>query len=158
MGSSTSVLSVRKQFTPEYIQYILLSDEAKGLQELWEPDLGDHVRDVNGDLVIVVGTAKAGGLWVLDLMDEEGTIYDAHSSMVAWLPTLRDLLQVVEGAGYDVLYEGWTEDGERRHSFTAARPAEAKPSWSEAFIDVGWETDRMLAAARLAVRAIGGKS
>jgi hypothetical protein len=112
------------QFSPEYIAYIL-SDEAKGLQRLWNVQPGDwYVRPTESVPELVTGM-----------------ILSWDFTACIWLPTLWQLLQIIERAGW-----GWIRDKQGR--WTGYRPKHVA-------IRVSGSED-MLAAAKLAVRAIGG--
>ena len=137
-----------QQFTPEYIAFIL-SDEAKALQALWEPEEGDWFVatapyvEVEGDdwpeIDIEVGEINSiHSAWRM-----EGGEYKTAG---AWLPTLRQLVALVERTDKTLF-------------FNRVVNAEGKePIWQVGFHG-GWEIfdkDLLLAAAQLAVRAIQG--
>ena len=103
-----------QQFTQEYIQFIL-SDKAKALQALWNLasySVGDHVL-VGGRLGIVADLdtrdyfADEGVRYFAiafdhpnrrALGDPEREVWERHS--LTWLPSLFQLLRIIEGAGW----------------------------------------------------------
>jgi len=114
-----------EQFSQEYIAF-MLSDEAKVLREKWEPKEGD--RFAMGDSYIGLVSHSWGRICT-------GTV---------WLPSLFQLIRIIEGAGWEWrrfggLFLGWPH-----------KPPTQEP--------IGFDDkDIMLAAAQLAARAVGGK-
>jgi len=148
------------QFSPEYIAHIL-SDEAKGLQEVWRRNgvsEGDHCVGTNRDTGGVRGVVHRhrlqttdGGMAAGFAVSENlnGTLhwYCNKDKRIpedwAWLAGLYDLLQIIEGAGVRI---------------SIFAPEEYSEHWLIAGDRVGEsadDRDLMLAAAKLAVRAIG---
>ena len=117
------------------------SDEAKGLQRGREFGIGD---------------------WYIPCPErpEPRLIknrLDMSCRRVDWikLPSLFQLIRIIEGAGYDVSSTWSWRTGERQHRYVAMRPEENGLPYC--YIESSWETDRMLAAAKLAARAVEGK-
>lgn len=151
------------QFSQEYIDYIL-SDDAKALQEVWRRDgvsEGDDCVGTNGDTSGLRGIVHrhrlkmtdggmATGFAVSENLD--GILHwycnkDKHiPEDWAWLPSLHDLLRIIEGAGWQ-----WSRSPAHWEAWRPASAAigDAVKEW--AIIE---DTEDMLAAARLAVRAI----
>ena len=130
------------QFTPEYIQYIL-SDEAKGLQELLSRS-GEGVWFIEccqDDLV--------SGEWSKPhVLDEDNPTYILHyedyeDMEFVIVPTLFDLISIIEGAGWR-----WQRDMDGK--WLIVKGAEYHRA-------DGWKDGDMLAAAKLAERAVEGK-
>lgn len=119
------------QFSPEYKAY-LLSDEAKGLQHFWQRKEGDRFA-MGKDYVGLVTHPWKG-------QHDEAT----------WLPTLWDLTQIIEWAGYSWTMGHYCEDGPAWYVANAVVSGEELGPLLEA---EEWE-DVMLAAAKLAVRTI----
>ena len=104
-----------QQFTPEYIAY-MQSDEAKALQALWVPAVCDWC--VATDKVAAQGLGYVARwqvpddsgshrtTWVVVVTPDSGTGYISGGSQArirenfVWLPTLFQLIRVIEGAGY----------------------------------------------------------
>jgi hypothetical protein len=109
---------MEKQFSQEYIDYIL-SDEAKALQERWEPKIGDHswYKDKGPWLVTHVSGSSAGiTVERIEVVGDFSGLYQSvavtraaiREHVVAWLPTLWDLVKVVYDTGWradEILYE-----------------------------------------------------
>ena len=94
------------QFTPEYIKF-MQSDEAKCLQALWEAKQWDHVWDLETESPGILFSVPTNIVFVNFLGTDSGWLRDINKETV-WLPTLYQLLQVIEGAGKRVeliLYE-----------------------------------------------------
>ena len=140
------------QFTPGYIAYIL-SDEAKVLQAGHELKCWDFfVWD--GVIYVVTGVgcdgiyaAKADGRGKASWLNVEEDL----SGRELWLPTLFQLIGVIEGAGW------WWRirvalRGDKKYEMAAA-----KPGVSGFRVRHTIESDLLLAAAQLAVRAVEGK-
>jgi len=121
-----------QQFTPEYIEF-MRGDEAKVLQQVWKPRWGDFVH--------------GGGMVHVRYKDDlEGTHYATESGGLAylgyfcWLPTLYDLLRIIEEVEWE-----WRKTAEHLIGYPRAHPSKVE------FCD---DKDLMLAAAKLAVRAL----
>ena len=134
-----------EQFSQEYIEF-MQSDEAKVLQAGHELKCWDFFV-WEGEIYVVTGlgcdgiyAAKADGRGKASWLNAEEDL----SGRELWLPILSQLIGVIEGAGWEWrrfagLFLGWPH----------------KPPIEE---PVGFDDkDIMLAAAQLAVRAIGGK-
>lgn len=121
------------QFSQEYISFIL-SDEAKALQE--KPERGQWVwcRHL-GVVTLVTGVGCDGS------QTTEGYLYDAETTL---LPTLHDLLRVIEGVGWK-----WSRKPSRWDAWIPTVVPLTAKEW--AMIE---NTEDMLAAAKLAVRAL----
>lgn len=145
------------QFSSEYVDYIL-SDEAKALQEKWEPRIRDVfiIRDGGGAQFLVVGTLAPEHPfkhWLVDYVylspygPDSGELVTADariSDRTVWLPTLHDLLRIIEGAGWEWsrnpgIWQAWRPTPVRG---TADKWATIK------------NTEDLLSAAKLAVRAL----
>ena len=148
-----------EQFSQEYIDFIL-SDEAKGLQRV-DLSPGDWVW-TGHELGIVlrpwVGfeTGPLAHLTVLRLAKSGWSEESFSRTNLTKLPTLWELLQIIEGAGWD-----WAAE---RSTFTLLKTGE--PRVRRFMTIANYEDDEyhradddelMLAAAKLAVRAIGEK-
>jgi len=154
-------------FRPEYIKFIL-SDEAKVLQKLWKPRVRDvfTMRDGDGALGMVVCASEPFGtvkLWRIDwfwLSPDWGLEWDdsAISETVGgkndakvWLPTLWQLVKMIEGTGYRVGFSTDYESATRlEYLYWLSAQCAGLP-----YVDAK-STDLMLAAAKLAVRAVEG--
>ena len=114
-----------EQFSREYIAF-MLSDEAKVLREKWEPKEGD--RFAMGDSYIGLVSHSWGRICT-------GT---------AWLPSLFQLIRIIESAGYtwERLTEEWRLYRNHRLVFS---------------LGTTYTIGDMLAAAQLAARAVEGK-
>jgi len=143
-----------QMFSQEYIAYIL-SDEAKALQ-------GQRPALSFGDRVWILGDASVGivkQVWTsssrsirasYDVMAPDlggPTIFEGLREDFAWLPTLFQLIGVIEGAGWE-----WSRNP---GIWQAWKPTAVHGTASE------WttirDTEDMLAAAQLAVRSMEGK-
>ena len=138
-----------QQFTPEYIEFIL-SDEAKGLQGLWEPAVGDWCWHNEHKLSLIYGTdLPASSETDIASISEEGRLHyiylRPYLGDVTWLPTLFQLLCIIEGAGWE-----WERlrDGKWRLF---------RKDWLVATLACDDVDDDVLAAAKLAVKAVEGK-
>ena len=144
-----------QQFSKEYIDY-MQSDEAKVLQALWVPasySVGDYVLvDSRLGVVAALDTrdhfADEGVRYFAitfdcpntrALGDPEWEVWERHS--LTWLPTLFQLIRVIEGAGFR-WYRRTNETWGIHREGDADR-------W-----EVNAYGDDLLAAAQLAVRAI----
>ena len=138
-----------EQFTPEYIAYIL---KAKALQALWMPAVGDAflVHATGATEVILDWDARDTGVWTIQLgigagstkhFWTRGTICGPGA---VWLPTLFQLIRVIEGAGFH-WYRRTNETWGIHREGDADR-------W-----EVNAYGDDLLAAAQLAVRAVEEK-
>jgi len=124
-------MTTDEQFSPEYIRF-LQSDEAKALQGLWKPRIGDWAYG-------------SGVVHLRYKIDRDGSYFATESGestflgQLHWLPTLQQLLQIIERAGWD-----WSrlDDGTWRIH---------KPGYGT---HEEWHLPDMLAAAKLAVRAL----
>lgn len=133
---------VTDQFSQEYIDYIL-SDEAKALQERDGWQLGDWCYDQVTTQVLLVSHSD-GKMYASDI----------------WLPTLWDLVRIIEGAGWDwTVMSGWTSNDEGFYQLQSGKATEAcahtRDSYDWHTVESGEQSDVMLAAAKLAVRALG---
>ena len=143
-----------EQFSQEYKAF-MQSDEAKGLQALWVPSIRDVVGVVDCDTVCLYSVQANYLSEQIGLQDEEGQFFGVFGELdelkewalerdyMFWLPTLFQLIRVIEGAG---------------QRFILMSPTETNHYWT---LDIGLieynEQDLLLAAAQLAVRAIGGE-
>ena len=138
-----------EQFSQEYIAYIL-SDEAKVLQKLWVPAAGDWI------LLTHRGEQEVNCLGTMD--DRKDWAEWAREALkyrdMTWLPTLFQLIGVIEGRWPRVEMGSYLLDGVRHHWM---RGLEMPPKTSVGRPIVR-ETDIMLAAAQLAVRAVEGEA
>jgi hypothetical protein len=150
-------------FSQEYIDFIL--NDGQCLQKLWKfgnYNIGDCVW-INGRVGVVAALDSRDyfsdeGVRVfaifferpdVPLGDPKPEVWQRHS--LAWLPSLRQLLQIIEGAGYVVkLTTLVRRDGTLRYHIEAADYK------AEDYIDE-IESDLMLAAAKLAEGAINGE-
>lgn len=134
------------RFSPEYIKFIF-SDEASVLQEQWKPRLGDwvlwgqHLGLVtfvpSGTFVPVTGTKYLR----VKFPNQRAT--SKKSEDLSWLPTLSDLLDMIEEAGWD-----WMRSVSGEWSAWDDRTNIPK------LHNVYERGDRLLAAAKLAVRVL----
>ena len=146
----------KQQFTPEYIAF-MQSDEARALQRLWEPAVGDvFLVHATGATEVILGwDARDTGVWTIQLgigagstkhFWTRGTICGPGA---VWLPTLWQLLRIIEGAEgvwelqANVMWPG-RPDGERYRASVCDRK-------------LSYGTDLLLATAKLAVKAVEGK-
>lgn len=154
------------QFSQEYTDYVL-SDEAKALQEKWEPGVGDwlifnaneycHRMDAGNHIATVCEVLERGaglhwGFHVRDTSPSKGwgphRLVSAKGQDACWLPTLWDLLQIIEGAGWE-----WSRKPGRWDAWKPTEVPLTASSWS-----MVENTEDMLAAAKLAVKALKDKS
>lgn len=147
------------QFSQEYIDYIL-SDEAKALQKKWEPQVRDAVANVLSTPYIL--SVQLDNICEQTVLQDEdgqfsGTFDDidelgewvCRTTYVAWLPALYDLLQIIEGAGYEWKLETLV----RRDVVGLCYYAYIQNYETETYFDT-IEHEVMLAAAKLAVKAL----
>ena len=138
-----------EQFSQEYKAF-MQSDEAKGLQALWVPAAGDWV------LLTHRGEGVPNCLGTMD--DRKDWVDWAREALkyrdVTWLPTLFQLIRVIEGAGYD-----WKLQGSMRRKGTRVYSMSAEQDGPD-ILDYLSEIDKdlVLAAAQLAVRAVEEKA
>ena len=140
------------QFSQEYIDYIL---KAKALQALWEPAVGDWVYGSRYErrMHMVIESRTEHEVEVVTGVGCDGVqtpkTYRNHDG-VLWLPTLFQLIRVIEGARY---WWRWrlAYDGEKRYEMRIGKLKGHGQAWDSA------DDDLMLAAAQLAVRAVEGK-
>ena len=135
------------QFSSEYIDY-MFSDGAEVLQGKWSPKIGDCFvatevfEEVYSDGLLEVEPG------MVELLHGSWSLYDQTPQEVGrWLPTLWDLLRIIEGAGWEWshnpgIWQAWKPTPVRG---TAEKWASIK------------DTEDMLSAAKLAVKALGGK-
>jgi hypothetical protein len=122
------------QFSPEYIEFVR---KAKCLQDEWRPKAGDTVLAQPWEITgLEWWSAPAQQVGELE---EDGELF--------WLPTLWDLLQIIEGAGCT-----WERDEEE---WTLWGPGDNTYASAAEWLDEN-DNDDMLAAAKLAVRALEG--
>lgn len=129
--------------TTKEIDYFTHPDQA-WLQEEWEPAVGDWFlwvehRDMG---------AVPEHVCVMSEIEEPQEIGELDGE-VYWLPTLSDLLGMIEDAGYDVLASSWTEDDERRYEYTGCERATVETNWSSAWVYTGFLSSWEIAAAEL---------
>jgi len=149
-----------QQFTPEYIA-LMQSDEAKALQE-------QHPVLSFGDRVWILGDASVGivkQVWTsssrsirasYDVMAPDlggPTIFEGLREDFAWLPTLSQLIGVIEGRWPRVEMGSYLLYGVRHHWMRGL----GMPPKTSVGRPIVRETDIMLAAAQLAVRAVEEK-
>jgi len=136
-----------EQFSPEYIAFMR---GAGALQALWVPKAGDWAwadEDIKAVLLVNIWPPqRKGGLATIEAAvygEELGPCsYEFIEGEITWLPSLFQLIRVIEGAGYtwERLTEEWNLYRNRRLVFS---------------LDTTCPTiGDMLAAARLAVRAV----
>ena len=152
-----------EQFSQAYKDF-MRSDEAKGLQALWVPGVGDFIW---------CGEQGFYGLWIIVPRSEDNSPFGLagldHSGFFGvfsdldelrpfvrgigvWLPSLSQLLGIIEGAGWD-----WK--AERYHTRVSSQArywVYAQNHALELYEDEIC-TDVMLAAAKVAARAVEGK-
>ena len=156
-----------EQFSQEYIAFIR---KAEGLQALWVPEEGDWIvtedselmghdtmlqpyitclkEDGEGGFVTLISTSYGRSTDYVEEIITEGAAPDEIKKRCAWLPTLFQLIGVIEGAN-----EGRTHwrifrmrDGRRKYTMTVHTFGKHEYSVNS--------DDLMLAAAQLAVRAV----
>ena len=140
-----------RQFTPEYIAY-MQSDEAKALQALWKPAVGDWVYGSRYErrMHMVIESRTEHEVEVVTGVGCDGVqtpkTYRNHDG-VLWLPTLFQLIRVIEGAT-----DQWSIE---RYPSTVSDNLQV---WIRG---IGFSavpgSDLLLAAAQLAVRAVEEK-
>ena len=150
------------EFTPEYRAFIF-SDEAQCLQKHIDIQLGTVVYSEHIDRMAAVSEV---------LEDPDNTNADFYATFekysqqsglrrdeVIVLPTLRQLLGVIEGAGWRWEAEMLTERRGPGGRYTEYRiGAEHEEDKDSLLCLDNWEEgDLMLAAAKLAARAVEGK-
>ena len=144
-----------ERFSPEYIAFIL-SDEAKVLQGQWkEPVIGDWAlvfpKSTLGGVTGLVVRMGVGQWRHTTLRFGDGCEGDFnHRVQLCWLPTLTDSLDMIEEAGY-WWSTGLDYDGDDKWYTISAGSIE-----DEGYIENDHK-DRMLAAAKLAVRVLEEK-
>ena len=139
-----------ERFSPEYIAFIL-SDEASVLQQQWKKRgvrKGDWAWDAGTEtgkvrLVTSIDThTHSGSLdFVLDGVAKRWT------AEVDWLPTLTDLLGMIEEADWE-----WSRNPEAWHAWKPTPVRGTAEKWASIK-----DTEDILAAATLAVRVLEGK-
>ena len=127
-------MTTEQQFSEEYIDY-MQSDEAKALRALWVPAVGDWVADKwpHKTYVELIGESPCD-FTVGDISEPP------HNVESFWLPTLFQLIRVIEGAGWE-----WRRSGENLLGWPRKRPSK---------LAVFDHKDLLLAAAQLAVRVV----
>jgi len=117
-----------EQFSQEYIAFM---QKAEGLQALWVPEVGDRCVDTRWSMVP-------------DLVRSRLDVASVQQEGIVWLPSLFQLIRVIEGAGWEWRrlagqFMGWPRNS------TIQEP-------------IGFDDkDLMLGFAQLAVRAVEGK-
>lgn len=140
------------RFSPEYIKFIL-SDEASVLQERWKVNIGNWFCTSDGASLWLVTAVFREGIEAFNTSRSFSWPYQPDEfgkdelAEVQWLPSLTDLLDMIEEAGY-----WWSTsldyDGDDRWYTISAGSIEAG-----GYIENDHE-DRMAAAATLAVRVL----
>jgi len=153
---------MRKRFSPEYID-LIKSPEFAWLQEdhEWEP-WDSFALIPQGDMGVVVKIIHWGvppKILLKTWFFEMDTVGKVHPTDALWLPTLGQLVRMIEErlrerCGYMLTYNEFDEDeGHRRYRYYEVTPLE----WMEPYPDQEPESDARIAAARLlaAVRREG---
>jgi len=109
------------------------------LQDLWEPAVGDWIQEPPYPGPTLIGDHRM--LAQFEAMN--------FREWAVWLPTLSDLLGMIEEAGYDVLASSWTEDDERRYEYIGCERATVDTNWRSAWVYPGYASSWRLAAAEL---------
>ena len=140
-----------QQFTPEYIAY-MQSDEAKALQDDCEIVIGSHIVADDGGVAVVtdVHCILPEPAEFVAVHMQNGMAFGGCVDDVTWLPTLFQLIRVIEGTGY---YDGSDVD----RVFMITGPSEDDPTWCVGDFDGNSyyaDKDLMLCAAKIAVRAV----
>ena len=141
-----------EQFSQAYKDF-MRSDEAQVLQKHLDIHFGTAIlAPVMGhDVIVFVTEVEHDPSAACDfyaIFEGSGTPNAFLREDVTVLPSLRDLLRIIEGAGYRVAFSTVYEGAKRVYWLSAKR--------AESYIDE-IESDLMLAAAKLAARAVGGK-
>jgi len=134
-----------EQFTPEYVKFIL-SNEAKVFQEKklrdW-PGAGSWVW-LNGKARLVRGLDKQRARILI------GAAWYAIED-IKWLPSLRDLLRIIEGAEWR-----WKVQRSKRRDLVRYVVSASRGDFADFEFIEEIESDTMLAAAKVAARAVEG--
>jgi len=151
------------EYSPEYIAFM---QKAEALQALWVPGEGDWIvtedpelmghdtmlqpyitclkEDGEGGFVTLISTSYGRSTDYVEEIITEGAVPDEIKKRCAWLPSLFQLIGVIEGAGWEWrrfggLFLGWPRNS------TLQGP-------------IGFDDkDLMLGFAQLAARAVEGK-
>ena len=124
--------------TDEWVKYCTAN---AWLQELWEPAVGDwYTFSDHGETLLVEHYE------VDALTDDPDRV---QTGDVIWLPTLSDLLGMIEELGYDVFASSWTEDDERRYEYIGCERATVETDWKSAWVWPSFQSSWELAAAEL---------
>ena len=145
-----------EQFSQAYKDF-MLSDEAKGLQKHLDIRFGTAIlAPVMGhDVIVFVTEVEHDPSAACDfyaIFEGSGTPNAFLREDVTVLPSLRDLLRIIEGAGWDWKAERYhTRVSSQARYWVYAQNHALELYEDEICIDV------MLAAAKVAARAVEGK-
>ena len=143
-----------EQFTPEYVKFIL-SNEAQCLQKHIDIQLGTVVYSEHIDRMAAVSEV---------LEDPDNTNADFYATFekysqqsglrrdeVIVLPSLRDLLRIIEGAEWR-----WKVQRSKRRDLVRYVVSASRGDFADFEFIEEIESDTMLAAAKVAARAVEG--
>ena len=133
-------MTTEQQFTPEYIAF-MQSDEAKALQDDCEIVIGSHIVADDGGVAVVtdVHCILPEPAEFVAVHMQNGMAFGGCVDDVTWLPTLFQLIRVIEEAGW-----GWQRTIDGRWLIKTCSD----------YYTVSAKGDDVFAAAQLAVRAV----